>query len=90
MHGPTICVNQPVLPRGLKNLPSLMPAVCREDSHIDRAVRAVMHTVGHNPVATSDESRESVLEPRGNTHHECPLRGILAERWGEYQACDRF
>jgi hypothetical protein len=45
---------------------------------IDRAVRAVTHTVGHNSVATVDVPRESVLENRGNAQPEYPLRGILA------------
>ena len=39
---------------------------------------AVTHTVGHNSVATVDAPRESVLEGRGNTQPEYPLRGILA------------
>ena len=43
---------------------------------IDRAVRAVTHTVGHNSVATFDVPRESVLENRGHAQPEYPLRGF--------------
>ena len=52
--------------------------VCGEEGPLDRAVRAVTHTVGHNSVATIDGSRESVPEPQGNAQTEYPLRGILA------------
>jgi len=53
-------------------------ADCGEEGPIDRATRAVTHTVGNNSVATFDGSRESVLEPRGNAQPEYPLCGILA------------
>ena len=51
-------------------------AVCGEEGSIDRAGRAVTHTVGHNSVATVDVPRESVLENRGNAQPEYPLRGF--------------
>ena len=76
MHGLTLRASRTVLPRGLKNPPSLTPVVDREEGPIDRAERAVTHTVGHNSVATFDGSRESVLEPRGNAQPEFPLRGF--------------
>jgi len=78
MHGLTPRVRRTVLPRWLNSQPSSTPAICGEEGPIDRAVRAVTHTVGHNSVATVDGSRESVLEPRGNAQPEYPLRGILA------------
>ena len=78
MHGLTLRASRPVLPRWVNNQPSLTPAVCGEEGPIDRATRAVTHTVGHNSVATFGGSRESVLEPRGNTQPEYPLRGVLA------------
>jgi hypothetical protein len=62
MHGVTVRLTRPVLPRWLNNQSSSTPAVCREEGPIDRAVRAVTHTVGHNSVATVDVPRESVLE----------------------------
>jgi hypothetical protein len=83
MHGLTLRVRRTVLPRWLDSQPSLTPAVCGEEGPIDRAVRAETHTVGHNPVATFDGSRESVLAPRGNAQPEYPLRGILALQGGE-------
>ena len=76
MHGLTLQVRRTVLPRWLNNQPSLTPAVCGEEGPIDRAVRAVTHTAGHNSVATFDGSRESVLAPRGNAQPEYPLRGF--------------
>ena len=93
MHGLTLQVRRTVLPRWLNSQLSssgyarllvercstlLTPAVCGEEGPIDRAIRAVTHTVGHNSVATFNGSRESVLEPRGNAQPEYPLRGILA------------
>ena len=78
MHGLTLRVRRTVLPRWLNSQPSLTPAVCGEEGPIDRATRAVTHTVGHNSVATFDGSRESVLAPRGNAQPEYPRRGILA------------
>ena len=45
---------------------------------VDRAVPVVMYVPGHNRTATVEGSRESVLEPRGNTEPQTPLRGILA------------
>ena len=54
------------------------PGVTGEEGRFDTAVRAVTHTVGHNPVATVDAPRESVLESRGNAQPQYPLRGILA------------
>jgi len=53
-------------------------ADCGEEGPIDRPTRAVTHTVGHNSVATFDESRESVFEPLGNVQPKNLLRGILA------------
>jgi hypothetical protein len=78
MHGLTLRASRTVLPRGLKNPPSLTPAACGEEGPFDRAVRAEKHTVGHNSVATFDVPRESVLENRRNAQPEYPLRGILA------------
>ena len=78
MHGLTVRLSRTALPRWLNSQSSLTLAVCGEEGPIDRAVRAVTHTVGHNSVATVDGSRESVLEPRGNAQPEYPLRGILA------------
>ena len=78
MHGVTREVTRTVLPRWLNNQPSLTLADCGEEGPIDRATRAVTHTVGNNSVATFDGSRESVLEPRGNAQPEYPLCGILA------------
>ena len=78
MHGLTLRASRTVLPRGLKNPPSLTPAVCGEEGPIDRATRAEKYTVGHNSVATVDGPRESVLEARGKAQPEYPLRGILA------------
>ena len=78
MHGLTLQVRRTVLPRWLNSQLSLTPAVCGEEGLIDRAIRAVTHTVGHNSVATFNGSRESVREPRGNAQPEYPLRGILA------------
>ena len=78
MHGLTVRLSRTVLPRGLKNPPSLTPVVDREEGPIDRATRAAKHTVGHNSVATVDVPRESVFENRGNAQPEYPLRGILA------------
>jgi len=80
MHGLTLRASRTVLPRWLNSQRSLTPAVCGEEGPIDRAVRAVTHTVGHNSVATFDGSRKSVLEPRGNAQPEYPLRGILVAR----------
>ena len=45
---------------------------------VDRAVSVAMHVLGHNWTATVEGSRESVLEPRGNTEPQTPPRGILA------------
>jgi len=78
MHGLTVRLSRTVLPRGLKNPPSLTPVVDREEGPIDRATRAAKHTVGHNSVVTVDVPRESVFENRGNAQPEYPLRGILA------------
>ena len=66
MHGVTLRVTRTVRPRGLKNPPSSTPGVTGEEGRFDTAVRAGTHTVGHNPVATVDAPRESVLEGRGN------------------------
>jgi len=76
MYGVTVRLTRTVLPRGLKNPPSLTPAICGEEGPIDRAVRAGKHTVGHNSVATFDVPRESVSENRGNAQPEYPLRGF--------------
>ena len=76
MHGLTVRLSRTVLPRWLNSQSSLTLAVCGEEGPIDRAERAVTHTVGHNSVATFDGSRESVLEPRGNAQPEFPLRGF--------------
>ena len=78
MHGVTVRLTRPVLPRWVNSQPSSTPAVCGEEGPLDRAPRAGTHTVGHNSVATVDGSRESVLAPRGNAQPEYPLRGILA------------
>ena len=78
MHGLTPRVRRTVLPRGLKNPPSLTPAVCGEEGPLDRATRAEKYVLGHNWTATFDVPRESVLENRGNAQPEYPLRGILA------------
>ena len=77
MHGVAVRLTRTVLPRGLKNPPSLTPAVCGEEGPIDRAVRAGTHTAGHNSVTTFDVPREGVLENRGNAQPKYPLRGIL-------------
>jgi len=76
MHGLTVQLSRTVLPRWLNSQLSSTPAVCGEEGPIDRARRAVTHTVGRNSVATFDGSRESVLEPRGNAQPEYPLRGF--------------
>jgi len=76
MHGLTLRVRRTVLPRGLKNPPSLTLAVCGEEGPIDRASRAEKHVLGHNWTATVDGPRESVLEARGNAQPEYPLRGF--------------
>ena len=78
MHGLTVRLRRTVRPRGLKTPPSSTPGVTGEEGRFDTAVRAVTHTVGHNPVATFDAPRESVPESRGNAQPEYPLRGILA------------
>ena len=78
MHGVTVRLTRTVLPRWLNSQPFSTPAVCGEEGPIDRATRAVTHTVGHNSVATVDLPRESVLENRGNAQPEYPLWGILA------------
>ena len=82
MHGLTLRVRRTVLPRGLKNPPSLTPVAYGEEGRFDTASRAVTHTVGHNSVATFDGPRESVFESRGNAQPQYPLRGILALRAG--------
>jgi hypothetical protein len=76
MHGLTLRVRQTVLLRGLKNPPSLTPAVCGEEGPIDRPTRAENHTVGHKSVTTVNVPRESVLESQGNAQPEYPLRGF--------------
>jgi hypothetical protein len=76
MHGLTVRLRRTVRPRGLKNPPSSTPGVTGEEGRFDTAVRAETHTVGHNPVATDDAPRESVLESRGNAQPEYPLRGF--------------
>jgi hypothetical protein len=76
MHGLTLRASRTVLPRGLKNPPSLTPAVCGEEGPIDRATRAGKHVLGHNWTATFDVPRESVLENRGNAQPEYPRRGF--------------
>ena len=76
MHGVTVWLTRTVLPCWLNNQPSSTLAVCGEEGSIDRAGRAVTHTVGHNSVATVDVPRESVLENRGNAQPEYPLRGF--------------
>ncbi len=45
---------------------------------VDRAAPVAMHVLGHNWTTTVEGPRESVLEPRGNTEPQTPLRGILA------------
>lgn len=76
MHGVAVRLTRTVLPRGLKNPPSLTPAVCGEEGPIDRATRAGTHVLGYNWTATVEGARESVLEPRGNAQREYPLRGF--------------
>jgi hypothetical protein len=76
MHGLTPRVRRTVLPRGLKNPPSLTSVDCGEEGPIDRATRAEKHVLGHNWTATVDVPRESVLENRGNAQPESPPRGF--------------
>lgn len=75
MHRVAVRLARTVLARWLNNQSLLTPVVCREEGPIGRAVRAVMHTIGHNSVATVDVPRESVVEPWGNAHPAYPLRG---------------
>ncbi len=71
-------VRRTVLPRGLKNPPSLTPVVYGEEGRFDTALCAVTHALGHNWAATFDGPRESVFESQGNAQPQYPLRGILA------------
>ena len=77
MHGLTLRVRRTVLPRGLKNPPSLTPVAYGEEGRFDTASRAGKHALGHNWAATVDGPRESVFESRGKAQPQYPLRGNL-------------
>jgi hypothetical protein len=63
MHGLTLRVRRTVLPRGLKNPPSLTPVAYGEEGRFDTALRAGRHALGHNWAVTLTDHAKASLSP---------------------------